>query len=181
MIALTEGGTCEISPVNRATAAVSKAWVTPETSAVWVISPSASSVLVDWPSLIVAAYSFSVRVRYPSSLVAFSTPTTRTPVAIGSRVPACPTFLVPASRLIRATTSCDVMPPGLSTMTRPLSGLIRGRSFVVILVLVEVPSVDVLSVIEVLGGLAVRVGIPGVLSALALARELSVGGRGLGD
>ena len=84
-----------------------------------MISPSASSVLVVWPSLIVASYSFSVSVRYPSSLVAFSTPTTRTPVAIGSSVPACPTFLVPVSRRTRATTSCDVIPPGLSTITRP--------------------------------------------------------------
>ena len=62
--------------------------VTPSAVAVPVISPSASSVLVVWPSLIVAEYSFSVSVRYPSSLVAFSTPTTRTPVAIGSSVPA---------------------------------------------------------------------------------------------
>src|SRR5438046_8310047 len=46
---------------------------------------------------------------------------TRTPVAIGSSVPAWPTFFVPASRRTRATTSCEVMPPGLSTITRPLA------------------------------------------------------------
>src|ERR1700733_8110893 len=73
----------------------------------------------------VAWYSFSVRVRWPSSRVAFSTPTTSTPVAMGSRVPACPTRRVPASRRIRATTSWEVMPPGLSTTTSPLGAFPR--------------------------------------------------------
>src|SRR6266700_4015487 len=44
---------------------------------------------------------------------------TSTPVAIGSSVPAWPIRRVPAMRRIRATTSCDVMPAGLSTITRP--------------------------------------------------------------
>ena len=70
------------------------------------------------------AYSFSVSARWPSSRVAFSTPTTSTPVAIGSSVPACPTRRVPASRRTRATTSCEVRPAGLSTMSRPL---VRGH------------------------------------------------------
>src|SRR5690242_11893039 len=84
---------------------------------------------------------------------------TRTPVAIGSRVPACPTRRVPASRRIRATTSWEVRPAGLSTMTSPEDGLL-----VVILV--------------VLGGLAVGVGIAGPLGALAGPGELRV--RALG-
>src|ERR1700757_12752 len=45
---------------------------------------------------------------------------TSTPVAIGSSVPACPTRRVPASLRIRATTSCEVSPDGLSTITSPL-------------------------------------------------------------
>src|SRR5580693_6164205 len=168
-MALTAGGTCWISPVRLAIAFASVSGATPAAGALLMSSPSASSVLVDWPSLIVAWYSFSVRVRYPSSLVAFSTPTTRTPVAIGSRVPACPTFLVPASRRIRATTSCDVMPPGLSTMTRPLGTLMPCRR-----------SLVVAELVGFFDGLAVGVGIAGVHRAVAAAGEFLVGGPGLG-
>src|SRR5436305_15113351 len=49
-------------------------------------------------------------------------PSTSTPVAIGSSVPACPTLRVPMIRRARATTSCDVMPAGLSTIRRPGGG-----------------------------------------------------------
>jgi hypothetical protein len=42
-----------------------------------------------------------------------------TPVAIGSSVPPWPTRRVFASRRIRATTSCDVIPDGLSTTINP--------------------------------------------------------------
>ena len=53
-----------------------------------------------------ASYALSVsRPGRPSSRVARSTPSTSTPVAIGSRVPAWPTLRVPASRRTRATTS----------------------------------------------------------------------------
>src|SRR3954464_11808988 len=91
---------------------------------------------------------------------------TRTPVAIGSRVPACPTRRVPASRRIRATTSWEVRPAGLSTMTSPEDGLP-----VVILVVFVVPVVA-------FGGAAVRVGIAGPLGALASTGELGVGALG---
>src|SRR5256884_7367746 len=91
---------------------------------------------------------------------------TRTPVAIGSSVPAWPTFFVPASRRTRATTSCEVMPPGLSTMTRPLAlaALIRRIRPVVFV-----------------GRLAVRVGVTGVRRPLTGAGELGVGVPGLSD
>ena len=46
-------------------------------------------------------------------------PTSRTPVASGSRVPAWPTFFCPNSRRQRATTSWLVIPAGLSTTARP--------------------------------------------------------------
>ena len=75
-------------------------------------SPSASSVVVETPSRTVASYAFSVSIRWPSSRVARLTPSTSTPVAIGSSVPAWPTLRVPASRRTRATTSCEVMPAG---------------------------------------------------------------------
>src|SRR5258707_8803024 len=123
-MALIRGGTWLIRPTNvpsaeRSVCSVIAAASSAAPSAGGRPSPSASSVTVDWPSLIVPAYSLSVSARCPSSLVAFSTPITRTPVAIGSRVPAWPTRRVPVSRLIRATTSCEVIPPDLSTMTNP--------------------------------------------------------------
>src|SRR5215469_12959917 len=71
-------------------------------------------------------YVLRVSARWPSRRVAFSTPTTSTPVAMGSSVPAWPTRRVPARRRIRATTSCEVSPAGLSTMTSPLAG-VTGR------------------------------------------------------
>ena len=120
-MALTAGGTCWISPVSAAAAALTRASVSPSAGAPDTTVPSASPVSVAWPSRMVARYSFSVRARWPSRRVAFSTPTTSTPVAMGSSVPAWPTRRVPARRRIRATTSCEVSPEGLSTMTSPLA------------------------------------------------------------
>src|ERR1700727_2609464 len=142
-------------------------------------SPSASSVSVAWPSRIVAVYSFSVSMRWPSRRVAFSTPMTRTPVAIGSSVPAWPTRRVWARRRIRATTSCEVKPPGLSTMTSPdshgagrpvascLPGTCSGVLVVLVVVLVAFDPVLV-------GRLLVRVRVAGPLGALAGAGQLLV-------
>ena len=48
-------------------------------------------------------------------------PTSSTPVASGSRVPAWPTRRCPKMRRHRATTSCEVQPASLSTTTRPLT------------------------------------------------------------
>ncbi len=47
-------GTCSMSPVRRAIAARTASSVTPAADALEVISPSASSVTVAWPSRIVA-------------------------------------------------------------------------------------------------------------------------------
>ena len=54
--------------------------------------------------------------------MARSIPTTSTPVAIGSSVPACPTLRVPKMRLHPTTTSWLVIPEGLST-TPPRRGV----------------------------------------------------------
>ena len=54
LIALTELGTCWMSPVSAAIAAAIAGSVTPSGSAVATVSPSASSVLVVAPSRIVA-------------------------------------------------------------------------------------------------------------------------------
>src|SRR5262245_51251022 len=71
----------------------------------------------------VASYSFSRSDKKRTRRVAFPTQQINTPVANGSRVPACPTLLVPAARLTRATTSCDVMPSGLSMTKQPKEGI----------------------------------------------------------
>ena len=47
------------------------------------------------------------------------TPRTSSPVAIGSSVPAWPTLRTDSTRRARATTSCEVMPPALSTSSSP--------------------------------------------------------------
>src|SRR3974390_3494576 len=47
-------------------------------------------------------------------------PTSRTPVASGSRVPACPTRRWPKMRRQRDTTSWEVQPASLSTTTMPV-------------------------------------------------------------
>lgn len=119
LMALTFDGTCMIAPDSRPTAASMSSRARPCAAFDAVSSPSASSVTVVWPSRIVPTYSFSVSARWPSSLVARSMPRTSTPVAIGSSVPACPTRRVRAIPRIFATTSCEVKPDGLSTMTRP--------------------------------------------------------------
>src|SRR6185437_13544294 len=108
--------------------------------------------------------------RWPSSRVAFSMPMTSTPVAIGSSVPAWPTRRVPARRRMRATMSCEVMPPGLSTMTRPDSqGAGRPGSRCL-------PGTDsgVLVVPVVFGWLLVRIRVAGPLGALAGAGQFLV-------
>src|SRR5689334_14722033 len=54
-----------------------------------------------------------------ASRVAFPTTSGRTPVASGSSVPVWPMRRPPSTRRIRATTSCEVGPLGLSMISRP--------------------------------------------------------------
>ena len=54
-------------------------------------------------------------------------PTSSTPVASGSRVPACPTRRCPKIRRQRATTSWEVQPASLSTTTRPVTASVPCR------------------------------------------------------
>src|ERR1700733_11680086 len=96
---------------------------------------------------------------------------TRTPVPIGSSVPAWPTRRVWARRRIRATTSCEVMPPGLSTMTspdshgagRPVASCLPGTCSGVLVVLVVVLVVLVAFDPVLVGRLLVRVRVAGPL------------------
>src|SRR5215467_8487717 len=119
LMALMASGICWISPVSSCAAAQTAARVTSLAGTPTITLPSASQMSVTCPSLIVTRYSFSVRARYPSSRVALPTPTTSTPVASGSSVPAWPTRLVPVRRRSFATTSWEVHPAGLSMMSSP--------------------------------------------------------------
>src|SRR5207302_6646934 len=74
---------------------------------------------VSTPSIAVPSYVLPRPERYRSSRVARPTPSSSTPVAMGSRVPAWPTFFVPRSFRTPSTTSCDVMPAGLKATTSP--------------------------------------------------------------
>src|SRR3954452_7543288 len=108
-----------MAPVSVAAAARAASIVTGAMSYVAVTSPAASSVVVSTPRTTSATYVFGCAVRKRSSRVTFPTPTSSTPVASGSSVPACPTFLVCRIPRSFATTSCDVHPASLSITTRP--------------------------------------------------------------
>ena len=128
LIADTALGTCWMSPVSGRIAARDRVLGDARgRGRSTTTSPSASSVPSHCPSRIVAVYALSVRTRWCSNRVAAPTPSTSTPVAIGSSVPAWPTRRVRASRRIRATTSCDVSPAGLSTTTSPSAPAGRPR------------------------------------------------------
>src|SRR5829696_2859967 len=62
----------------------------------------------------------------------------RTPVAIGSRVPAWPTLRIPSNRRTRPTTWCDVQPAGLSMTARPDVGASGNRLLIAIGMLVRI-------------------------------------------
>src|SRR5690242_12841311 len=94
-------------------------------------------------------------------------PSTSTPVAIGSRVPAWPTLRVPQMRRARPTTSWLVQPCGLSTTSRPSGAGIRAvaplaHGLVVVLVEVLVEVVVEVVVVECVLVPLVRVGVAGV-------------------
>src|SRR4051794_36158393 len=134
--ALTIGGICMIAPVS-CSAAIIRAWstVAVDMSKVPVTTPLASSVDVDVPKTISAVYVLPSAVRKRSRRVALPTPTSSTPVASGSSVPAWPTWR--SSKRLRniPTTSWLVTPAGLSTTARPwvVGGLRRAIAVGVIL------------------------------------------------
>src|SRR5262245_21514455 len=171
LTALTAGGTCWISPVSGRAAARTASRVSAPAGAPEMTSPSASAVLVAWPSRMVAWYSFSASARCPSSRVAFPTPATSTPVAKGSRVPPWPTRRVPVSRRSRATTSWEVSPAGLSTMTSPSAAVMSPAR----------ASRGALVLVAGFGRDAVGVGVTGRLSALPDLGQGLVRGTRLGD
>ena len=87
------------------------------TGAVRMTVPSASSVSVAWPNTTRAVYVFVSESRYASRRVAGPTQMVSTPDAAGSSVPVWPTRFSPKMRRQRFTTSCELMPTGLSMPT----------------------------------------------------------------
>src|SRR5688500_13217405 len=84
--------------------------------------PVASSVSVSVPNATAASYTFGSPSMYGRSRVACPTSSTSNPVANGSSVPAWPIRRLPVTLRATLTTSCDVMPAGLSTSTIPSIG-----------------------------------------------------------
>jgi hypothetical protein len=121
----TIGGTCSISPLRSSRVRRRSASVT-ETARSETTSPDASCVDVTTPRRAAATYVFGASWAYERSRAARPTPITSTPVASGSRVPPWPTRLIFSSRRTFDTTSCEVMPAGLSTTRTPSCTGMRG-------------------------------------------------------
>src|SRR3954468_8355563 len=81
--------------------------------------PALSCVSVVTPRIIVPEYSLSSLMRRSWIFVPRPRVRRRSPVAIGSRVPQCPTFFICRRRRAIATTSCEVIPAALSTRRTP--------------------------------------------------------------
>ncbi len=92
-------------PVNALAAARACSRVTAPMSHRPVTSPLASSVVVDTPSTTSVRYDLGNPDRKRRSRVTVPSPTSSTPVASGSKVPAWPTLRSPNTLRHRATTS----------------------------------------------------------------------------
>src|SRR5215213_485896 len=101
--------------------------------------------------------------------VARPTRISRRPVANGSSVPACPTFVrLGSERRTSATTSCDVTPAGFARSSTPSTEKLRSREL-----LAHVPAqlVDQLRVGH--GGReAGRLGVPATAEGACYARHV---------
>ena len=86
-----------------------------------VTVPVASCVSVHTPNCKTVQYVFSSVSKKRANWVASPRQSTKTPLASGSSVPVWPTARIPRMRRTATTTSCDVMPRGLSRLRIPLS------------------------------------------------------------
>ena len=84
-----------------------------------IILPDASSVSVAKPNETVNSYVFNKFSVNRMVFVASPIATGSKPVASGSKVPPCPTFLTPNFFLIIFTISVEPIPLGLSTTSHP--------------------------------------------------------------
>ena len=114
------GGTCISSPVKRGRSSSSCCRVT-ETGQRVSTSPEVSCVLVVQPRRRPATYSLSPDSAKDTARVACPTNTGSTPVAMGSSVPAWPTFFVFRMPRSLPHTSMLVQPAGLSMMMMPFA------------------------------------------------------------
>src|SRR5262245_16244586 len=114
----TIGGTCSETPRNFRAASSTCSRVN-GISARSRTAPDASSVSVAMPKTMRARYDLPVSCRKRISRVTRPRPTSSTPGASGSSVPAWRTLRCPYTFRNFPTTSCDVHPGGLSTTTRP--------------------------------------------------------------
>src|SRR4029453_7957084 len=87
-----------------------------------VTLPVTSSVSVSVPKAMVSSETLGSHSKCGSGRVAWPTSSTRRPVANGSSVPAWPIRRVWSARRAWFTTSCDVLPAGLSTSRMPSIG-----------------------------------------------------------
>src|SRR6185437_2930283 len=111
------GGTCGITPVSRGIAASTAS--RDGRAAVRITSPVGSPVSVSSPNRIVASYTLGSLSMKVARRVARPSSRTSSPVANGSSVPRWPILRSAYTRRAISTTSCDVMPAGLSTSSRP--------------------------------------------------------------
>ena len=118
------GGTCSYPKVNLFIVFSKSHSSSLGTSCSSITLPVISCVSVAIPSFTVATYSLSFSVIYSIAFVAFPMQIVSTPSASGSRVPACPTFLIFKAFLTFITTSCDVQPFSLYIFIIPFISLI---------------------------------------------------------
>ena len=128
-MALNIGGICVMSPSMAFAPATRSASVTCSHGALSSTSSQQSCDGVPSPSFIVPVYTLSMPVNESTIFVALPMQRMSKPVAFGSSVPQCPTFLLPIlldSHRVLPTTSKEVHPLGLSmrrTMFCHVSGV----------------------------------------------------------
>src|SRR4051812_4970767 len=98
---------------------VGSSWSSGGIPPVSTISPSGSPVVETAPSRATVTYVFGSAMRNRCARRARPTSTSSSPVANGSSVPAWPALRTPSARRVASVRSCDVLPAGLSTRTRP--------------------------------------------------------------
>jgi len=128
--ALYAGGLCRMIPTIAAAACSISARLGRRWIAAKISGDSRSSVAVVAPSFAVASYRFGWPMSISHALVALPISKSKTPVANGSSVPACPIFVPRASnRFTRLTAAAELSPTGLSRLITPSIAISTGSCF----------------------------------------------------